>query len=68
MVHLSRDRFCVTIRSANAAAAPAAEADVPPLGTTLGMTIRFDATKYAEFERVKAMGKPTTTTRETHKL
>ena len=68
MVHLSRDRFCVTIRSANAAAASAAEADVPPLGTTLGMTIRFDATKYAEFERVKAMGKPTTTTRETHKL
>ena len=64
MVHLSRDRFCVTIRSSNAAAAPAAEASVPPLGGS----IRFDATKYAEFERVKAMGMPTTTMRETHKL
>jgi len=64
MVHLSRDRFCVTIRSSNTAAAPAAEASVPPLGGS----IRFDATKYAEFERVKAMGLPTTTMRETHKL
>jgi hypothetical protein len=64
MVHLSRDRFCVTIRSSNAAAAPAAEASVPPLGGS----IRFDVTKYAEFERVKAMGMPTTTMRETHKL
>ena len=64
MVHLSRDRFCVTIRSSNVAATPAAEAGVPPLGGS----IRFDATKYAEFERIKAMGMPATTTRETHKL
>ena len=64
MVHLSRDRFCVTIRSSNTAAAPAAEASVPPLGGS----IRFNATKYAEFARVKAMGLPTTTMRETHKL
>jgi hypothetical protein len=46
MVHLSRDRFCVTIRSSNAAAAPAAEASVPPLGGSIRFLQRLNDFKH----------------------